>query len=94
LHICIFAYTQSQTKNAKEQPSQRTTTDQMNGQTTYKQEGRTDNKVLAIGGLTCFVSTEVQNSAFVLRINSSAKNPAHRQYPNRYLQPYDDTLQN
>ena len=33
----------SQTKNAKEPPSQRTTTDQMNGQTTYRQEGRTAN---------------------------------------------------
>ena len=82
-HICIFADIQSQTKIAKEPQSQRTTTDQMNGQITYRQEGRTDNKVLAIGGLTCFISTEVQNSTFVLRINSSDKNPAHRQYPNR-----------
>jgi len=53
---------------------------------TLKQEGRTANKVLAIGGLNGFVSTEMQNSTFVLRINSSAKNPAHRQYPNRYSQ--------
>ena len=50
---------------------------------TLKQEGRTANKVLAIGGLNGFVSTEVQNSTFVLRINSSAKNPAHRQYQKR-----------
>ncbi|MBN8696209.1 MAG: hypothetical protein J0L87_06740 [Bacteroidetes bacterium] len=42
-----------------------------------------DNKVLAIGGLNGFVSTEVHSSTFVLRINSSAKNPAHRQYPKR-----------
>ena len=34
-------------KNAKEPPSQRTTTDQMNRQSTYEQEGRTANKVLA-----------------------------------------------
>ena len=47
-------------------------------------KSRTANKVLAIGGLNGFVSTEVQNSTFVLRINSSAKNPAHRQYLNRY----------
>ncbi len=38
------------------------------------------NIVLAIGGLNCFVSTEVQNSTFVLRIKFGAKNPAHRQY--------------
>jgi len=44
------------------------------------------NIVLAIGGLNGFVSTEVQNSTFVLRINDSAKNPAHRQYVNRYHQ--------
>lgn len=53
---------------------------------TLKQEGRTANKVLAIGGLNGFVSTEVQNSTFVLPINICAKNPAHRQYPNRYRQ--------
>ena len=37
---------------------------------------------MAIGGLNGFVSTEVLNSTFVLRINSSAKNPAHRQASN------------
>jgi hypothetical protein len=46
----------------------------------------TANIVLAIGGLNGFVSTEVQNSTFVLRLKFSAKNPAHRQYPNRYAQ--------
>ncbi|WP_234111779.1 hypothetical protein [Chryseobacterium sp. R2A-55] len=50
-------------------------------------ENRTDNIVLALGGLNGFVSTEVQNSTFVLRIKFSAKNPAHRQYAARYLQP-------
>lgn len=49
-------------------------------------ENRTDNIVLAIGGLNGFVSTEVQNSTFVLRIKFSAKNPAHRQYAKRYVQ--------
>lgn len=42
------------------------------------------NIVLAIGGLNGFVSTEVQNSTFVLRIKFGAKNPAHRQYAARY----------
>ena len=41
------------------------------------------NIVLAIGGLNGFVSTEVQNLTFVLRLNFSAKNPAHRQYADR-----------
>ena len=42
------------------------------------------NIVLAIGGQNGFVSTEVQNSTFVLRLKFSAKNPAHRQYAARY----------
>ena len=41
------------------------------------------NIVLAIGGLNGFVSTQVLCSTFVLRLNFSAKNPAHRQYVNR-----------
>ena len=44
------------------------------------------NIVLAIGGLNGFVSTEVQNSTFDLRLKFSAKNPAHRQYAARYRQ--------
>jgi len=47
------------------------------------EEARTANIVLAIGGLNGFVSTEVQNSTFVLRLKFSAKNPAHRQYAAR-----------
>ena len=46
------------------------------------------NIVLAIGGLNGFVSTEVQNSTFVLRLKFSAKNPAHRQYAARYVLYY------
>lgn len=41
----------------------------------------------ALWGLTCFVETFVQGSNFVLRMNSSAKNPPQRKAPNRYLQP-------
>lgn len=43
------------------------------------------NIVLAIGGLNRFVSTKVQNSTSVLRLKFSAKNPAHRQYAERYM---------
>jgi len=44
------------------------------------------NIVLAIGRLNGFVSTEVQGSASVLRLNDSAKTPAHRQYAARCTQ--------
>lgn len=47
-------------------------------------EARTANIVLAIGGLNGFVSTKLQGSASVLRLNDSAKTPAHRQYAARY----------
>jgi len=47
-------------------------------------KGYAANIVLAIGWLNGFISTEVQNSTFVLRISGSAKNPAHRQYVDRY----------
>jgi hypothetical protein len=63
----------------------------MEKRTTDNKKARTANKVLAIGGLNGFVSTKVHNSTFVLRINSSAKNPAHRQYPNRCASLYLDT---
>jgi len=48
----------SQSKNAKETPSKRTTTDQMNGQTTYRQEGRTANITYTQAGVSCFVGQE------------------------------------
>jgi len=35
----------------------------------------------------------VQGSTFVLRLNFSAKNPAHRQCVLRYLQPCEPTVQ-
>jgi hypothetical protein len=41
------------------------------------------NIVLAIGGQNGFVSADVQGSASVLRLNDSAKTPAHRQYAAR-----------
>ena len=50
----------------------------------------TANRGLAKGGLTCFVKTFVQGSTFVLRMNSSAKNPALRQAPKRYRQFKND----
>jgi len=58
----------------------------MNGQTTYGQAGRTDNKVLPKAGLNGFDWTFVRDSTFVLRLNFCAKNPRLRQYPNRLEQ--------
>ena len=53
-HLHFFQTHKGQQKNAKEPPSQRTMTDQMNGQLTDKQEGRTANKVLPKAGLKEF----------------------------------------
>lgn len=47
------------------------------------QAGRTYSIELAIDGLRSFLSTEVNGSAFVLRLNFCAKNTDHRQYVNR-----------
>jgi len=41
------------------------------------------NSGLAKGGLSCFVETFVQGSTFLLRMNSSAKNPPQRKAANR-----------
>ena len=54
-----------------------------------RQEARTANKVLPKAGLNGFDWTFVQGSTFVLRLNFCAKNPRLRQYPKRYLQPYE-----
>lgn len=48
------------------------------------EKARTAKIVLAISRLNGFVSTEVLNSTFVLRLKFSAKNPANRQYAARY----------
>lgn len=50
-------------------------------------EARTGNSGLAKGGFSCFVETFVLGSAFVLRMNISANNPALRQAANRYASP-------
>ena len=75
-------FAQANRTNQKLQKSllfQRSKSDKMNRQTTYKKEGRTANKVLPKAGLNGFDWT------FVLKI------PRLRQYPNRYLQPYGDS---
>lgn len=44
----------------------------------------TANRGFALWGLTCFVEAFVQGSTFLLRMNSSARNPPQRKAPNRY----------
>jgi hypothetical protein len=43
----------------------------------------TANSSFALWGLTCFVETFVQGSAFVLRMNFSAENPPQRKAAKR-----------
>ena len=42
------------------------------------------NSTFAIGGVSCSVDSLVQAESFVLRINFSGKNPAHRKSAKRY----------
>ncbi len=44
------------------------------------------NSTFAIGGVSCSVDSLVQAESFVLRINFSGKNPAHRKSAKRYAQ--------
>ena len=45
------------------------------------------NSTFAIGGVSCSADSLVVAESFVLRINISGKNPAHRKSANRYRQP-------
>ena len=51
----------------------------------------TANSTFAIGGVSCSEDSLVVAKSFVLRINISGKNPAHRKSAKRYQQPYDDS---
>ena len=46
----------------------------------------TANSTFAIGGVSCSADSLVAAESFVLRINISSKNPAHRKSANRYKQ--------
>lgn len=46
-------------------------------------ESTKGNRGFALWWLTCFEETFVQDSTFVLHMNSSAKNPPQRKAPNR-----------
>lgn len=63
----------------------------MNGQVTYRQEGRAANKVLPQWGLTSFNETFVLKRTVVHLLSFGVKNPPLRQYPNRYTQGVEPT---
>jgi len=60
----------------------------MNGQTAYRQEGRTANSRFAKAGVSCFYESEVLNSSFVHLMKFNAENPRLRKAAKRYVQPY------
>ena len=49
------------------------------------QESRTHNSTFAIGGVSCSADSFVVAESFVLRINISGKNPAHRKSAKRFM---------
>ncbi len=53
---------------------------------TRKNRKTTTNSTFAIGGVSCSADSFVVAESFVLRINISGKNPAHRKSANRYMQ--------
>jgi hypothetical protein len=53
---------------------------------TVKNRTTNTNSVFAKGGLTCFVETFEQGSAFVIRMNFCTKNPTLRQTANRCVE--------
>jgi len=78
--FAILPKAQSPTKNAKEPPSQNTTDKER------MKEQRGITWVWCNAGRSASYETFVVKQTFVLRINSSAKNPPHRQAVNRYRQ--------
>jgi hypothetical protein len=49
-----------------------------------RQSTTTANSTFAIGGVSCSADSLVVAKSFVLRINISGKNPAHRKSAKRY----------
>ncbi len=49
----------------------------------YTEQLTAANSTFAIGGVSCSADTFVQAESFVLRINFSVKNPAHRKSAKR-----------
>jgi len=65
----------------------------MNGQITYRQEGRTANIGFAKWRVQCFYDSLVQGSSSVFQLNICAENPPLRKAEKRYAQLNETTLQ-
>ena len=72
-------------KNAKELPSQRTSTDKMNEQTATEKEQRRHNIGFAKWRVQCFYDSLVQGSTFGILMNICAKNPPLRKAAKRQV---------
>jgi len=81
LHFCRHT---KPNKKCKRATSQRTTTDQMNEQTTYKQEGRTDNRRLAQWRVTWLIEHSTSHQLLWCIDSFVLRNPPLRQAPKRY----------
>jgi len=71
-------------KIAKEPPSKRTTPDHMNGQTKYRQEGRTDNSGFAKKRVQWFIERSPSYQLLCWVETLLIRNPLLRQAPKRY----------
>ncbi len=66
--------------------------DQINGQMTCRQEGRTANMGFAKWRVKCFYDSLVQGSSSVFQLNICAENPPLRKAENRWQKPYETTI--
>lgn len=82
-HLPLHPHTQATQAKSKESASQRTTTDQMNGQHIYRQEGRRHNIGFAKWRVKCFYDSLVQGSNSVFQLKFCAENPPLRKAENR-----------
>ena len=78
-------------KNAKELPSQRTTTRQTMNETTMTERRAACNTGLAKVAVQCSADSFVVNQTLVLRINICGENRHLRQARNRYAQYFKDS---
>jgi len=79
-----FSNTQAKTKNAKELPSQRTTTRQKINEIDRREKALGHNKGLNAMGADVLNSTFVLLLSFCGLLNICTSNPPLRQAPNRY----------
>ena len=82
-HICIFAETQDQTKNAKEPPANAPRQTRNDTNKNDRKEGRSANIGFAKWRVSCFYDSLVQGSSSVFQMNICAEIPPLRKAENR-----------